>query len=379
MTGGVFLIREDGSLVEFSEEDYPSEDQLQGYLADHPNLLAGDQIDSLAPRRWLLIRREVPLASDEGGAARWSADHVFLDQDAVPTFVEVKRSSDTRIRREVVGQMLEYASHAVTYWPAETMRAQFEARCASEGYEPAAVLAELRSADHGEEADDVVESFWHDAKANLEDGHLRLLFVADRIPPELRRIVEFLNEKMSDVEVLAVEIRQFANADMRTLVPRVYGQTEATRRQKSRVRDSRQWDTGAFFGTLQSRHPDCVAATKAIYDWANERGLRIDWGSGAQTGCMTPRLVRGEVEHVVVGFYTTGRIEHRFQSMKPPFDDADRRCEVVARFAAIPGFSFPEDAESKWPNVPLAALVDDSARTQFLAVLDWWVDEVEKS
>lgn len=36
-------------------------------------------------------------------------DHLFVDQDAIPTLVEVKRSSDTRIRREVVGQLLEYS------------------------------------------------------------------------------------------------------------------------------------------------------------------------------------------------------------------------------------------------------------------------------
>jgi hypothetical protein len=50
----------------------------------------------------------------------------------VPTLVEVKRSSDTRIRREVVGQMLDYAANAVVYWPLERLRATFEA---SEGAE----------------------------------------------------------------------------------------------------------------------------------------------------------------------------------------------------------------------------------------------------
>jgi len=40
-----------------------------------------------------------------------------LDQDAIPTIVEVKRSTDTRIRREVVGQMLGYAANAVVYCP----------------------------------------------------------------------------------------------------------------------------------------------------------------------------------------------------------------------------------------------------------------------
>jgi hypothetical protein len=62
-----------------------------------------------------------------GSGNRWSVDHLFLDQDAVPTIVEVKRSTDTRIRREVVGQMLDYAANAVVYWPVEAIRAEFEA------------------------------------------------------------------------------------------------------------------------------------------------------------------------------------------------------------------------------------------------------------
>ena len=48
----------------------------------------------------------------------------------MPTLVEVKRSDDTRIRREVVGQMLDYAANGVVYWPAERLRADFESRCA---------------------------------------------------------------------------------------------------------------------------------------------------------------------------------------------------------------------------------------------------------
>ena len=121
--GGIFLICEDGSLEQFTAKRYTSEDVLQTFVEQYPDLLAGDQIDAESPRRWVLVRRELPLAGEKDGEDRWSVDRVFLDQDAVPTFVEVKRSSDTRIRREVIGQMLEYAAHAVVYWPAEKMRA----------------------------------------------------------------------------------------------------------------------------------------------------------------------------------------------------------------------------------------------------------------
>ena len=109
-----------------TEQEYASEDLLQKLIADYPNLLAGDQIHDAEPRRGLLVSRELSLASEEAGGGRWSVDHLFLDQDAIPTIVEVKRSADTRIRREVVGQMLDYAANAVVYCPVEMLRSRFE-------------------------------------------------------------------------------------------------------------------------------------------------------------------------------------------------------------------------------------------------------------
>jgi len=44
----------------------------------------------------------------EAGVSVGSLDHLFLDEAGVPTLVEVKRSSDTRARREMVAQMLDY-------------------------------------------------------------------------------------------------------------------------------------------------------------------------------------------------------------------------------------------------------------------------------
>jgi hypothetical protein len=41
MSGGMFLIDNDGRLVEMNEEAYDSEELLQGLLAQYPNLLNG--------------------------------------------------------------------------------------------------------------------------------------------------------------------------------------------------------------------------------------------------------------------------------------------------------------------------------------------------
>src|SRR5258708_38197833 len=123
------------------EDLYDSEELLQRLLALYPSLLAGDRLEGDTPQRLLLVSREVGIPSEVGGGNRWSVDHLFLDQDAIPTLVEVKRSSDTRIRREVVGQMLDYAANAVVYWPVEAIRARFEQGCQERGADPAKELA----------------------------------------------------------------------------------------------------------------------------------------------------------------------------------------------------------------------------------------------
>jgi hypothetical protein len=164
MAGGIFLIQGSGELVEMAEQPYESEDLLQRLLAQYPSVLAGDQGNGAVRRRWLLVSREMEVPSEEGGAGRWSLDHLFLDQGGIPTLVEVKRSSNSEIRRQVVGQMLDYASNAVVYWPVERLRATFEARCAAQDRDPAAVLAE----EFGEQIDP--EQFWQSVRTNLLAG-----------------------------------------------------------------------------------------------------------------------------------------------------------------------------------------------------------------
>jgi hypothetical protein len=115
MPGKIYLIQDDKTLQALSQQPYPNEDDFQLLLERYPDLLAGDQMNEAVPRRWLLVAREMGVPGEEGGVDQWSLDHLFLDQDGIPTLVEVKRRSDTRIRREVVGQMLDYAANAVVY------------------------------------------------------------------------------------------------------------------------------------------------------------------------------------------------------------------------------------------------------------------------
>lgn len=379
MSGRIYLLEENGTLQSLSEKPYASEDLLQTLLENYPDLLAGEQIDEAAPRRWLLVSREFGVPGEEDGTGRWSLDHLFLDQDAIPTLVEVKRSSDTRIRREVVGQMLDYAANAVVYWPVETIRAKFEAACESRGDDPAQLVAELIESDFDDDA--AVEAFWGQVKTNLRAGRTRLVFVADEIPPELKRIVEFLNEQMDPAEVLAVEIRQYVGEGLKTLVPRVIGQTAEAQRAKSSTGQTRkQWDEPSFFQELEARHSVAeVNIARKILEWAQPKMTRVWWGRGGRSGSFVPVLNHKGKDHQLFAVWTYGTAEIYFYwyQYKPPFDSEGKRRELLSRLNAVAGVSLPDDAITRRPGVPFSALKDETALKQFLEIFDWVVQEIQ--
>jgi hypothetical protein len=291
------------------------------------------------------------------------------------TLIEVKRSSDTRIRREAVGQMLDYAANAVAYWPVEAIRARFEEACRQRGTEPAGEVEALAGPGTG------VEDFWQRVKTNLQAGRVRMVFVADVIPPELRRVVEFLNGQMDPAEVLAVEIKQFVGPGLQTLVPRVIGRTaEAERKKGGPAAAERPWDEASFFTELTRQRGEREAeAARAILAWAKQALPRVWWGSGSKFGSFYPMLdLKGE-KNWVVSVWTYGRVEIPFQWMqaRQPFADEARRQELRGRLNAIPGVEIPADAIARRPTVPLSALTDPAALRSFLGVWDWYVAEVK--
>jgi hypothetical protein len=275
---GVFL-RQGDELVAMVEAPYEAEAVLQELLELHPALLAGDDAD-VAEAEWLLIRREASVALGQESGPRGSLDHLFVDAAGVPTLVEVKRSSDSRVRREVVGQMLDYAANAAAHWKDETLRRFFEEHCAVGGVDPEETLrAAFASVDD-------VEAFWESVRTNLAAERLRLVFVADAIPPELRRIVEFLNGQMTQTEVLAIEVKQYRDASgaHETFVPRLVGQTEAARQVKGRAEKTR-WDRNSILAKLEEHGAQAADVGRRLLDWVDARGdLREYFGAGAKDG-----------------------------------------------------------------------------------------------
>lgn len=269
----IFLRSGEGDLKPVVRHDFDSEGLLQELIEDHPELLSGDQIDPERPVEWLLITREAGVPSEEGASDRWAMDHLLLDQDAIPTIVEVKRSTDTRTRRRVVGQVLDYAANAHEYWPPERIRS-----LATEQYggQDEADREVLRLLEGSAGAEEDVEEYWDQVAENMEQGRMRLLFVADELPGELSRIIYFLNRHTRDyLEILGVQVRQYYAGDFEAYVPVVIGHSE--------ISDGSSSSSGGPPLTLaelkEKASPEAYELFSQIIDEAEEKGLSVSMSS----------------------------------------------------------------------------------------------------
>jgi hypothetical protein len=385
----VFLVGEDGSLIRAAGAPFEAEADLQELLAAYPDLLPGTQINQDRPRRWLLVKREAGIPEHDGGGGWWSIDHLVVDQDAVPTFVEVKRASDTRSRREVVAQMLDYAANGSVFWTPGQLRRWFEGDDPDGAAERLAALLEPSGEEPGTSAD----AFWQSVGTNLKEGHIRLIFVADEIPATLQRLVEFLNEQMPRVEVLAVEIRQYRAEGARSgaLVPRLIGQTSRAQAGKEQPaappRRSPPWTAAEVLESIAQPGADLDAA-HAVIDWATAHPhIRIAGGTGLSYPSVTMSADSGRSRsrfRGVLSLYGSPGGERPFLEIRikrmcrtPPYNRADTRARLIADLRAlhIPRLDAEPDLAAKRPNIPLDELGGGRIE-HLLALTDRWVDAI---
>jgi hypothetical protein len=139
-----------------------------------------------------------------------------VSTQGVITLVECKLAANPEIRRSIVGQALAYASGVwrmtmqefTAAWQSSTKKTLQDA------------IREALSPDVPFDEAEFVAT----VSANLASGRLRLILAVDRITDELRRIIEFLNDRtVSDFEVAALELHYVADGGTEILVPSVFG------------------------------------------------------------------------------------------------------------------------------------------------------------
>jgi len=367
MADKIFLVQGD-RLVAMERSKYQLEDNLQELLARYPDLMPGEQLDPEQPRKWLLVSREYGIPDSDLAIDRWSIDHLFLDQDGVPTLVEAKRSTDPRIRREVVGQLIEYAANAQSYWSAQGIRdVIIRGSDQSEADLLAGALGVLD-----------VEEFWQKVKSNLQAGRLRLIFVADQVPPDLKRMIEFLNRQMDPAEVLGIELPQFLGSDLQTIVPRLVGNTsQAAERKQTSSRMKRKWDEESFFSDMEKYRPlDEVLAVRGLHAWLQAIPFRIWWGEGATEGSFVASIDVEGASYNVIRFSSQGwnSLYTDWFGAYPAFGGRDIRAELINRLNDEAGAKV--DLAAKRPTIAPEVLTSQGKLAGLKSILKSLADEI---
>ncbi len=374
MPASIFVLNGDSKLTEVKQSEFDYESKFQELIANHPELLPGELINPAKPRRWILVKREMGIPDEEEGGNRWSLDHLFLDQDGIPTLVEVKTVGDPRARREVVAQMLDYAANAVLNWKVDTIRLAFEQQCEDSRTDSVDVLANLIGPNKSP------EEFWESVKTNLEAQKIRMIFLADKISEELKTIVCFLNRQMEVAEVLAVELQYFTNENktIQTLVPTLYGETAAlkSKRSSTSISTSVQISKEDYLQSIaQQDSPNRLATIQSVLAWAEQNSHGLSFSRANEDTVFSPACVVDKKRVYPINCKQPGRLVLRMKELAryyPPFDAIETQKQLETMLSQIPGFVI-RGGMTGLPYVDMDKLETAQDREALIQVLDWIV------
>lgn len=202
---------------------------IQTLIFEHPQTLPLQEIDpSFGPL--------VPICMELDTVGAGYADALFLNPLGMPTLIECKLWRNPEARREVVGQILDYA-RALRKWGFSDLQREAARARRQMGFD---LVAHMR--DHGV-ADLDEAAFVDNVGRNLRLGRILLLIVGDGIREGVEAIADYLQDTTMQFTLGLVEAKVFELDDGRRIVqPRVLAKTMIVNRV---VVETRSLDTVA--------------------------------------------------------------------------------------------------------------------------------------
>ncbi|WP_422935802.1 hypothetical protein [Sinomonas sp. P47F7] len=254
------LIRERGGNWSEPVMGYASEKKLQDTIYAHPSLVTGLLGPETAPG----------IACREFQSGVGPADVVVLDAEGNLTLVECKLASNREVRREVIGQILDYASRI---WKMSADEFEQAWNRAGEG-SPFEALGD---------ADGRIRAA---LEANLESARFTIVLAVDGINDDLRRIVEFLNRiTVPETGVIVVEFMHASAGTTEVLIPTSFGtdfvETKAVKGPDRRT----EWTPDMLPEAVGNRYPKASGSCRAFLRAADDSGLAVEKRKSIDPGC----------------------------------------------------------------------------------------------
>ncbi|MBC8273704.1 MAG: hypothetical protein H8E40_01870 [Chloroflexi bacterium] len=344
------LLIDGGKATPLNETKFTEESKLQDYLEEYPSLIPlADIVEGAADL--LCIGREV-------GAGSGSIDLLCIDNDSLLTIVETKLRRNREARREVVGQIIEYASY-VSQWTADDVYRIANEYFAKSEKAPQSykgkTLDEVIREIVGDEFSD--EAFRARIGQNLRDGRIRLVITVDELIEPLRATVTFLNSH-SNFDILLLQVTDFEESETKkVLVPLLFGY--ATKSTDKGSRETKHWDEDSFLADTKERcEPKIADNIIKLYEFTQDNADKISWGKGATYGSFTFRKIRQGMLVSIFAITSAGSGWVCFGEFMGKAVKEEAIQTFRAKLNEIPGINIPEEATKlgKFPSFTVEAL-----------------------
>lgn len=344
---GILIRQGDGTWLEPHDAGYALESELQEILAAHPELIPGVSPAAKTCREF---------QSEVG-----PADIVVVDSTGELTLVECKLASNPQIRREVVGQMFDYASRL---WKMDVQ--DFASKWQARSSHP------LNLDEEGGDG-----SLRESLARNLAAGRFRIVLAVDVINPALKKMIEYLNAMAGPgTSLIAVEYTRLRQGSLEILMPHVYGQELAEAKLATNSGVATVWDKDAYRSWLQEHDSGNLERFDFFLTAALEAGMSFKGSVSLHPAGSLPVLSQRNFQLGSVFFsYFTGQgtsVEFNLGRMSKLSDEdlPDEAAKesflrqlrdisvlrVVAANLESSGFA------SRKPNVPLSTFSTDAIR-----------------
>ncbi|ACB84393.1 hypothetical protein [Natranaerobius thermophilus] len=292
ISGHPILIKSDENISDIEKISFTSkefdENWIQELIRKYPNILPVADIEAIFDPL-IPIGREVPTNSG-------AIDNMFINTEGYLTIVETKLWRNPEARREVVGQIIDYAKE-VCEWSFDELNERVKAYNYNYHGTRAGIIETIRKHNPEINESELVDSICK----NMQRGRFLLLIVGDGIRESVEEMVNYLNQTPSILFTLALVELQMYKLDQNDylVIPQIITRTrEITRavvkidgvsidkvevdvdtsEDKSKKKKRRKLDEEEFYEKL-SEHvsEENIDFVKRIFEDMQNLGCIIQW------------------------------------------------------------------------------------------------------
>jgi hypothetical protein len=277
---------------------------------------------------------------DEAGlAGAGCTDLIGVDNDGDIYLVECKLATNPQIRREVIGQILEYASYL---W--EMSYEDFDSLFVKRKGE---TLKELltESVVEGWE----FEAFREAVTQNLKTGNFHLIIAVDEMNEQLGEIIAFLGKRGAGVRLQAIELQRYAEDDAEILVPQLHGEFFQS---PAGDRKSVAWNFESFFAEARRKLKEGqLTALTTLYEFSRHQTDWLSWGKGMVYGSFSvhsDRISKRSLYTVT----TNGHFVANFGQLPDSQAALKFMDNLGQELKKLEGLKVPADHQELWLSIP---------------------------